>query len=467
MTAKFTAAQICQACGGRLAAGQPQVGATAISTDSRTLTAGQAFLALAGPNHDGHSYVPQALQAGATVIVAERRDSGWCLPPGAALVLVAGTSRALLDLAAWHRRRLRGKVLAITGSCGKSTVKTMTAAILSRTGRCTSAPKSFNNRIGVSHTLLAAEAEDDFVVLEMGTSHHGEIDELARAARPHAGLITCIADCHLEGLGDRRGVMEAKGELVGHLEPGGLLALNADDPLCMELAGRHVGAVRTFGFSPGADVRPVGLRPEGEGQAFEICGRSFRLPVPGGHNVLNAAAAVCLSGWAGASLEQCCEALAQVALPDLRLQRRRIGDVEYLLDCYNSNPTAMRAALSTVLERYSGRRLMVVCGDMLELGSAAPHLHMHLGRVLALMRVDTLVAVGPLGRYLVRGWSQFAGEDQKAFHLSSADQAWPVVEQNVEAGDVVLIKGSRAMQLESIPEAIARRAASSQQEAVA
>jgi UDP-N-acetylmuramoyl-tripeptide--D-alanyl-D-alanine ligase len=343
----------------------------------------------------------------------------------------------------------------------------MTAAILSRAGRCTWAPKSFNNRIGVPLTLLKADVEDDFVVLEMGTNHHGEIEELARFARPHAGLITCIGDCHLEGLGNRRGVMEAKGELIPHLKVGGLLALNADDPLCMELTARHAGPVRTFGFSRVADVRPVGLRWEGEGQAFEIARRSFRLPASGRHNVLNAAAAICLAGWAGATSEQASEALAQIVLPGLRFEKRRIGGVEYVLDCYNSNPTAMRAALSTILEESRGRRLVVVCGDMLELGQAGPSMHMHLGRVMALTGVDTLVAVGTLGRYVVRGWSEFAGEGRKAFHLPSVDEAWQVVQENVGPGDIVLIKGSRAMRLETIPDAIVRQMTADRQEAVA
>ena len=170
-TDRFTAEQIRKACGGRLVAGCQGAGARAISTDSRTVERGEAFLALVGERHDAHQFVPQALQAGASIIVAQRAESPWRLPPEVALVLVPDTTRALSRLAAWHRGRLKGKVLAVTGSCGKSTVKMMTAAILSRAGRCTAAKKSFNNRIGLPLTLLEARRDSEFVVLEMGANH--------------------------------------------------------------------------------------------------------------------------------------------------------------------------------------------------------------------------------------------------------------------------------------------------------
>jgi len=467
VSACFAAQQMCQACGGRLCAGHPGILARGVSTDTRTLAAGEAFLALIGPNHDGHEFVPQALEAGASLIVAQRREPSWRLRDDVGLILVDDTTQALMDLAAWHRDRLNGKVIAITGSCGKSTVKTMTAAALKRCRRCTAAPKSYNNRIGVSLTLLAADPADEFVVLEMGTNHHGEIDELAGLARPHAGLITCIGDSHLQELGDRRGVMEAKAELIPHLPPDGLLVLNADDALCMELAERHAGEVTTFGFSVEADVRPTALRCEGKWQLFEIAGQTFRLPVPGRHNVLNAAGALCLSGWAGVPLQQASEALATVRLPALRFERHQIGSVNYVLDCYNSNPTAFCAALLTFLKQCAARRRLVVCGDMLELGAAGPYLHTLLGRALALTQVDMVVAVGPLGRYVVRGWREFAGEHGKALHVPTADEAWEAVQANVGPGDAVLIKGSRAMQLEKIPQAIAKQMGASQKQAVA
>ncbi|MDP6106928.1 MAG: UDP-N-acetylmuramoyl-tripeptide--D-alanyl-D-alanine ligase, partial [Candidatus Brocadiia bacterium] len=368
---KFTAGAIARACGGRLVAGSESKHAAAVRTDSRTVASGQAFVALRGGRHDGHDYVPDAMRARASVLVVERVEGAWGGFPGAldvALVQVEDTTRALVDLAAWHRMRLGGTVLAVTGSCGKSTVKTMLAAILGRTGRCAAAQKSFNNRIGMSLTLLNADVEDEFVVLEMGTNHPGEIDELARCARPHVGVITCIGDAHLQGLGDRHGVREAKAELIPHLARDGLLLLNADDRMCMSLAKRFEGEVRTFGISGAADVRPTDVRREAGCVAFEFGGREFRLPFAGQHNVINAAAALGAAKWAGADLDEARGSLAEVSLPSLRQQVRRRENVTFVEDCYNSNPTAMRAAVAAFLEEPVQGRRVVVCGDMLELG---------------------------------------------------------------------------------------------------
>jgi len=464
---RFTAGMMLKDCGGTLAAGRRRQGACGISTDSRTIEKGEAFLALVGPNHDGHDFVPQAIEAGASIVVAMRRDEQWRLPRNVALILVGDTTRALVRLAAMHRRRLRGKVLSVTGSCGKSTVKTMLGAILSRAGRCGIAQRSFNNRIGLSLSLLDSEVEDDFTVLEMGTNHPGEIDELARCAKPHAGIITCIGECHLEGLGDRIGVMEAKAELIPHLDPDGVLILNADDPLCASLGARFAGEVRTFGFSGRADVRPINLRRDSGAMAFEACGESFRLPAAGRHNALNAAAAICASMWAGATLEQAREALAQVALPPMRFEKRQLAGVTFILDCYNSNPTAMHAALRGFLDEPVARRRMVVCGDMLEMGDAAQEMHRHLGRTLALTHVDILVAVGPLGRFVLDGWAELAQDQQVALHFPTAQEAWRPVWALTAPGDAVLIKGSRAMKMETVASAIAEHIGLAGKEAAA
>ncbi|MDP6439316.1 MAG: UDP-N-acetylmuramoyl-tripeptide--D-alanyl-D-alanine ligase [Candidatus Brocadiia bacterium] len=461
---KFTAGAIARACRGRLVAGSESKRAAAVSIDSRTIAPGQAFVAIRGARHDGHQYVPDAARAGASVLVVERAEGAGCLGTGrlgawalrrdVAVVQVEDTTRALVDLAAWHRMRLGGTVLAVTGSCGKSTVKAMLAAILGRTGRCAAAQKSFNNRIGMSLTLLNADVEDEFVVLEMGTNHPGEIDELARCARPHVGVITCIGDAHLQGLGDRHGVREAKAELIPHLAHDGLLLLNADDRMCMSLAKRFEGEVRTFGFSGAADVRPADVRREAGCMAFEFGGREFRLPFAGRHNVVNAAAALGAATWAGADLDGARDSLAEVSLPSLRQQVRRIENVTFVEDCYNSNPTAMRAAVAAFLEEPVQGRRVVVCGDMLELGPRSPEMHVEVGRMLAFGGVDLLVAVGPMGVFLLEGWNSLARDDQSATHYLTAEDAWRPLWENLKAGDGVLLKGSRLMGLERITEEI-------------
>jgi len=450
----LSASRIAAACGGCLVSGSPETTADSVCTDTRTLEPGQAFFALRGPNFDAHDYLFQAAQAGATVLVVEHLPAGWRAPEGAAVVRVAGTERALLSLASHHRRTLKGRVLAITGSFGKSTVKAMTAGILRRVGRCTAAPKSFNNRIGVALTLLSASPDDDYVVLEMGTNHPGEIDELARAARPDLGVITAVDEVHLEGLGDLAGVREAKAELIRHVAAPGRLVLNGDCVLCASLAGRCPGWVRTFGMRPGCTVQPRRVGRSGAGWSFEALGQSFSLPMGGRYNVVNAAAAICTALELGVPMQAAAEALAAAELPAMRYERRRLGGVLFICDCYNSNPPAMRAALESFMSEPASGSRVVVCGDMLELGRDCRRIHRRMGAELAASGVDMLFAVGPLAKAMLVGWHDRRRASQMALHFETAEEAWMPLWQLVAAGDAVLLKGSRKMELEVIPERI-------------
>ncbi len=452
----YSASHIAAACGGRLVCGAPGATVDSVSTDTRTLRPGQAFFALRGANFDAHDYLPRAAGAGAAVLVVERVPAGWTAPEGAAVVQVTDTERALLALASHHRRAFRGRVLAITGSFGKSTVKAMSAAILSRAGRCTAAPKSYNNRVGVAHTLLSASPDDDYVVLEMGTNHPGEIDELARAARPHLGVITAIGEVHLEGLGDLAGVREAKAELIRHVAAPGRLVLNGDCVLCASLAGRCPGWVRTFGMRPGCTVQPRHVARDGAGWSFEALGQAFSLPMGGRYNVLNAAAAICIAQELGVPAEIAAEALATAELPALRYERRRLGGVLFVCDCYNNNPTAMRAALESFMSEPAGGSRVVVCGDMLELGRESRRIHRRIGAELAAGGVDMLFAVGPLAKAMLAGWHDKRRPSQAALHFETAEEAWMPLWQLVAAGDSVLLKGSRKIGLEVIADRIGR-----------
>jgi UDP-N-acetylmuramoyl-tripeptide--D-alanyl-D-alanine ligase len=415
----------------------------------------QVFIALKGERHDGHQFIPEAISTGSPIIVADHSDKSWPLSPQTALIQVRDTTQALIDLATWHRRRLTGKVIAVTGSCGKSSVKTMTASILRQFGPCTMAEKSYNNHIGVPLTLLQASPDDKTVVLELGTNHHGEIDRLGAITRPDIGVITCIKKCHLAGLGDKNGVKEAKAELISHIREGGTFVLNADDPLCMSLAPRFDGEVLTFGIDSPADVRCSNVKTVGCGQFFKAANMEFHIPVSGKHNVLNAAAAICIAKTLGASRQNMLLGLSHLRLPHLRSEIRTIGGVRYLLDCYNSNPAAMRAATEAFLEMPSEGNRIVVCGDMLELGDESHSLHVETGRMLAEKPLTTLIAVGQHGASVIEGWKEKATPQQKAFHVPEPDKAWMFVAELSKPGDSVLIKGSRKLELEQIPEAIA------------
>jgi len=451
----FTAAQIAEACDGTILWGDGSAAADGVCTDTRTLRRGQAFFALVGERHDGHDFLAAAAAGGATVLVVQRVPEEWRPAPGTALIQVVDTARALLTLAAWHRSRLPAKVIAVTGSYGKSTVKEMLGAILGREARCTVAPASFNNRIGVALTLLSASTADDFVVLEVGTNHPGEIDELARAARPDVGVITAIGEVHLEGLGSIEGVQEAKAELIPHIAPDGALVLNADDARCASLADRFAGVTSTFGLSAQAAVRLQCIQPSGEGWRFDMSGWVFALPSGPRHNVLNAAAAVCAALAAGAQVRTAALALASFRAPHMRYERLELGGVTFICDCYNSNPPALRAALASFLLETNAGRKVVVCGDMLELGEDGPRLHRELGAEAAASGVDVLVAVGPLAAHFVEGWHRRATPSQSALYFKCAAEAWSPLWWELRPGDAVLLKGSRGMQMETITQKIA------------
>jgi UDP-N-acetylmuramoyl-tripeptide--D-alanyl-D-alanine ligase len=451
----FYAAQIAEACGGRILAGDPSAMASGISTDTRNLRPSDAFFALVGRRHDGHEFLTQAAVCGAPVLVVEQLSPGQILTGRTTVVQVQDTARALLALAGWHARRLRARLVAVTGSYGKTTVKEMIGAILPQHARRTVAPSSFNNRIGVALTLLAASPADEYVVLEMGTNHPGEIDELAKAARPHVGVITAISEAHLEGLGSLDGVREAKGELIPHLRRDGALVLNADDRLCMSLAGRFDGPVLTFGHSPQATVSPCNVLPRGRGWAFEALGHEFHLHVGGQYNVLNASAALCAVQALGAPLDGAAEALRRFHLPPMRYERRQMDGVSFILDCYNSNPPAVRASVESLLAEPCSGAKVVVCGEMLELGPHSPALHYDLGRHLADVGVDMLVGIGPMCLHMIEGWRAIRNEGRIALHFPSARAAWQPLWRLLQPGDCVLVKGSRRMRMEVLTASIA------------
>jgi UDP-N-acetylmuramoyl-tripeptide--D-alanyl-D-alanine ligase len=455
--ADFTAEQIADACGGALCRGSGGTRAQGVSTDTRTLRCGEAFFALRGPNHDGHDYLPEAVADGAPILVVDHWSPQDPPAVGASVVEVQDTTEALLALAAWHRRRLSGTLIAVTGSYGKSTVKGMVGAVLGRAGRCTVAPASFNNRIGVARTLLAAGRSDDFVVLEMGTNHPGEVDELARAGRPHVGVITAIGEVHLEGLGSLAGVREAKAELIPWLSPDGALILNADDLYCSPLRDCFAGRVLTFGNVPRADVRPTRVRRSGTGWAFDALDCSFHLTAGARYNVMNAAAALCAALAVGVTPERARQPLAAFRPPALRYEVRTIGGIRFVLDCYNSNPPAMRAALRSFLAEDAPGRKVVVCGDMLELGAEAPALHRQVGRELADAPIDAVVGVGKLSRHAIEGWHSRALPPRWALWFADAEEACEPLGQRLRPGDAVLLKGSRAMRLETIADRMAEQ----------
>jgi UDP-N-acetylmuramoyl-tripeptide--D-alanyl-D-alanine ligase len=358
-----------------------------------------------------------------------------------------------------HRRTFGGRVIGVTGSVGKTTVKGMIHHILARHKKGSAAPKSFNNNIGVPLTILAAGEADEYIVCELGSNAPGEIAALTRIADPDIAVITAVGPSHLEKLGSIEGVAAEKAAILAGLEErGGVGVIWADSqPLAQAVRGCRARLIR-FGADERADLRLTGWEGNGWSQRFQVDGRAwFTLPLPGRHNASNALAAIAAAMQLGLSLEQAGSALADVAAADMRLQARQAGDVTVINDAYNANPMSMAAAVEA-LNKVEGGRRVFVAGDMRELGADSQPLHVALGGRIAQSPIGLLVTVGTLGRFIAQG-AQAAGSSLTIRSYATAADAAAHVDDWLKAGDTVLVKASRGVAAECIVERILARSA--------
>lgn len=420
------------------------------STDSRTIKSGELFIALHGERFDGHEFIAAAADAGAGAALVDRSVPAAALP----LIRVENTLTAMGRLAADWRKRFRVPLLAVTGSNGKTTVKEMLAAILARREPVLATRGNLNNEIGVPLTLFGLGAEHRFAVLEMGANHPGEILRLTNLARPDVAVITQCAPAHLEGFGSVEGVARAKAEIYEGLAAGGTAVINADDAFCA--LWRELASARrqiSFGLRAPADVMAENIAPLADG-GFDLRLRTprgsigVRLPLPGRHNVVNALAAAACCEAIGAPLEDIAAGLADVHPVKGRLERKPGAAASTILDdTYNANPASLRAALD-VLAGMPGRHWLVL-GDMGELGESGPALHRGAGEAARESGVERLFALGALSGEAVAGFG--AG----AHHYEAVADLVEAVKRDLRPGVIVLVKGSRAMQMERVVNALA------------
>ena len=446
-------------------------------TDSRPDNPGGIFVALKGERHDAHEFLPQALARGAACLVAERLPHGLDLKDASA-VIVADTERALGDLAAFRRRRLAAisapTVIAITGSCGKTTVKEMVAAILAR--RWPPGPNypedcvlktqgNFNNLVGLPLSLLPLAAQHQAAVLEMGMNRPGELSRLAEIAAPDVCCITNIHGAHLEGLGSIEGVARAKEELFAGAGSEATLIINLDDSRVALLAGKYRQKRLTFAISPEPHTEvPDFYASElffasGGAITFTLHYRGERVPVhlftAGEHNVANALAAAAIAAAAGAGLAEIASGLGDYRPPAKRMEMLAspLG-VTILNDSYNANPASMAAGLRTVRQLARGLALAIV-GDMRELGAAAPAAHFEIGRLAGELSIDYLAVVGEFREEVCRGALSggLPRERVRAFAGKEDAASWVkelVAVKSLGKDDVILVKASRGLQFETI-----------------
>jgi UDP-N-acetylmuramoyl-tripeptide--D-alanyl-D-alanine ligase len=364
--------------------------------------------------------------------------------------------RALGDFAAWHRSRLGVPVVGITGSCGKTTTKNVLRELLSARLSVVASPSSFNNDVGVPHTLLAADESTEVLVVELGTNAFGEIASLCRIARPTAGILTNVGASHLEGLGSLEGVAREKGDLAAALPGDGFLVLNADCRFTPEVRSRTLARVLTFSVEGDGELDAREVEFHAAGTSFRLDGHEVTSPLLGTHNVQNLLAALAACRGLGLELVDVLPAVGRLAGGRGRMERVELGGITLYDDTYNANPESARAAVRVLSGLHGGRRVLVL-GDMLELGEFAAELHHAVGAEAARAGIDVLVLVGELTRATAAGALEEGLDPEALFHFDDAAEAAARVPELLRAGDIVLAKASRRVGLESVVGAVRAR----------
>src|SRR6266568_1561082 len=409
--------QIAEFAGASVSAGDGHISIDKISTDSRTLKRGELFVALRGENFDGHKFVAAADKAGAAGVIV---DLGWSgkASEGVAIIRVEDTLQAYQNLAANYRKSLPLRVLAITGSNGKTSTKDFAAAVLGRRFHVTKTEANFNNHVGLPRTMLEATSQDEVAVWELGMNQPGEVATLAKLAAPDAAIITNIGIAHIEFMGSRDAIAVEKGALA-------------------EAIGPQSSDGSDFTIHEGAH-----------------CCRA-QLPVPGLHMVQNAMLAVAAGRVFGLSLEESAAGLAAAPLTKARLQIKEIHGVKFIDDSYNANPDSVKAALRTLVELDVDGKRIAVLGEMRELGDESVRGHREVGETAAELGVDQLIAIGEMGSAIAEA-ARKAGLE-KAAAVRSTNEAAEILADIAAPGDLVLIKGSRAARTELVIEEFANR----------
>ncbi len=484
----WTPHRISQITGGRwlVRPSDENIRLAGVSIDTRTISSGEVFLAVRGDRFDGHNFLGRAVTCGAKMLVVSNAANVTARAVGGVL-LVNDTIRALQELAGAYRGQLRRggtTVIGVTGSNGKTTTRHLIYSILSGNSVGSQSPKSFNNHIGVPLTLLAAKPDSAFVVIELGSNAPGEIASLAAFVQPDVAVLTHIGSAHLGQFGSRQTIAAEKASLLKHIQSGGLAIVPGDEPLLKPYLNTVPSGVTLlqFGTQTGCDLRLTRCDCHKEGLTLTAVARDqgngrcsrFHLPLLGRHNAVNALAAICVGRWMGVPDTLIVRGLDGVTGVHMRLTVTCIGPAAKPLvminDTYNASPDSVAAAIG-VLAQYPrqapkasdrsardtphGRRVLVL-GDMLELGEAGPQLHRDVGRRIAneTARIDLVILAGPLSAYTVKGLGSAWPNDRVRVFDRWDQNAIRRTADMVQPGDVVLIKGSRAMGLERLVQQI-------------
>ena len=428
-----------------------------IVIDSREVKADYLFIAIIGENKDGHFYLEDAVQNGGRAVIVDREiKSDFLKSSGVAVLRVDDTTRALQDIAHNYRKSFADlKVVAVTGSAGKTTTKDLIFSILKKKYNCLKTEGNYNNHIGLPLTLLRLTAEQDFAVLEMGMSALGEIELLAKIAEPDFGVVTNVAAAHLKQLGSLKNIAQAKNELIEQLQETNTAVLNYDNPYTRKMGEETAAEVVYFGFEKGANLQTVdyNFNTEKEILSFKIKyfdqNYSFNFNKAGKHNIYNAMAAIIIAFKSGLNQNQIQKGLLQTEFSANRMEFVDLNNGARIInDSYNANPLAVKAAVDVLLE-LKGKRKIAILASMLELGSKSKLKHCEVGAYVAEKDIDLLITIGSEAEQIAAG----AGpgmQAEKIIVLANNQECIDFLTAEIKADDLILIKGSRANKLEEI-----------------
>lgn len=446
-----------QAVGGRALSSISESSAsiTCVCTDSRRMEPGSLFIAIKGEIHDGHDHLPQAAAGGAVAALVQTMPDVKL--PNLPMILVPDTRIAMGKLARAVRKQMVSKVIAVAGSNGKTSTKFLIDSAIRNHLRGSISPKSFNNDIGVPLTIFPADPIQDYLVLELGTNHPGEIKRLTEMALPDIAVITNCGPEHLEFLGDLMGVRQENSSIIAGLNPAGALIVNGDDPELLDAVRSYKGKVITFGFKNTNDLFAGDIECDSSGVHFRLNNSRHHVFVPmlGKHTAANALAAIAVARRLGLSEDQIIQSLATATGPEMRLQLKDVNGITIINDAYNANPASMKAALETLRSlAVSGRRVAIL-GDMRELGHSTDRFHREIGEFAATCELDQLHCVGPKSALIAQ-----AAVDKKMAPKSvtcheDCHAAAKALAKAFRPGDTVLLKASRTIHLETVADAIA------------
>jgi len=457
----LTCKEIILATNGILVSGKNEQEILGVSTDSRSIQAGNLFIPIKGEKFDGHSYINNALENGAIGTLTQQdlfcEDGYEDKYDNKIIIRVKDTLKALRDIAVYYRQKFAIPFIGITGSVGKTSTKDMIARVMEQEYIVLKTQGNFNNEIGVPLTIFNLDDTYQAAVVEMGMSAIGEISRLTSIVRPKVAVITNVGISHIEKLGSRQNILKAKMEIFEGLSRDGLIVLNGDDNLLYGLKGFLNFRTVYYGMDEGLDYQAYNIQNAGEaGIYFDINIKNseykIHVPLPGVHNVYNALAAIAVGVEMGIEMEYIIKGISEFVSGKMRLNIIKSNGIKLINDAYNANPQSMEAALRVLKDVGDIRRRIAVLGDMFELGDWEKNAHVEIGRLAFNLGIDYIIAVGKNAAYIAEGALAAGAPSQNVKHFSNNKTAIEFLKPFIAEGDAILVKGSRGMKMEEIVE---------------